>query len=186
MLKTLIRSLIVQWEKLISKIKRIQPIDGSSYGLLCIRTARYKGKTLELTDKSRLSKGDFIIEMHLSNIILAKGSVGNATVASDLQLFPYIRAELIILCKYLHSHELHTKIKAIGGMTIHGPGLRRFGFTLYPAQKNLLTALATIWMRILRWAFSHPREAVRLRNRPPKNLENFYMPISQFFQKYDV
>jgi hypothetical protein len=183
-LKYLIRSVIIQWEKYFCRIKKIQPMENSSYDLLNIRKTKYKGETLRLADDCILTKGDCIIEVHLSNIVLAKGKVGNATVASDLQLLPIIRAELFTLGKYLHSREIEASIKAIGGVTIHGPGIRRLGFSLYSGQKNLSNTLAEIWMRILRWAFSRPNEAVRMRNRSPRHLEHFYMPISQFIQKY--
>lgn len=186
MLKKLVRNVIVLWEKFICKVKKIQPLIDSRYGLLCIRTIRHKGKTIKLTDNCFLNKGDFIIELHLSNVLLAKGTVGNATVASDLQLFPYIRTELFLLGKYIHSQNLHMKIKAIGGVTIHGPGIRRLGFYLYPAQKDIYATLISIWMSILRWSFSRPKEAVRLKNRSPRYLEYFYMPTSQFLDKYGV
>jgi hypothetical protein len=183
-LKSIIRSVIVQWEKLICRLKKIQPIKGSSYNLLRIKTAKYKGEVLRIADNCSLNKGDCIIELHLSNIVLAKGTVGNATVASDLQLFPYIRGELFVLGKYLRLQQFNMNIKAIGGVTIHGPAMRRLGFSLYPGQKCLGNSLVSIWMRILRWVFSRPNKAVRVRNRPSRNLEHFYMPISQFVQKY--
>ena len=186
MLKKLVRTGVVQWEKFICKVKKIQPISGSRYGLLCIRTIKHKGKTIKFTDNHFLNKGDFIIELHLSNVVLVKGSVGDATVASDMQLFPYIRSDLFLLGKYLHSQGLHAKIKAIGGVTIHGPGIRRFGFILYPGQKSLSNTLVSIWMKILRWAFSRPKEAVRLKSHHPRHLEHFYMPTSQFLDKYGV
>lgn len=184
MLRSLIKIGIVQWEKLICKFKKIQPIEGSAYGLLCLKASRYKGQPINLADNSCLNKGDCIIELHLSNIVLAKGRVGNATVASDLQLIPYIRSELFTLGKLLHLRKDECDIKAIGGVTIHGPGIRRLGFSLYPVHRNAKNTLISIWMRILRWAFSHPKEAVRLRNRIPRYLEHFYMPTSQFIEKY--
>ena len=186
MLKNLIRSFIVPWDRFMCKINKIQPITGSSYSLLCIKTTKYKGRNLKLSDDYVLNKGDIIIEIHLSNVILAKGTVGTAAVASDLQLFPYVRAELFLLGKYLRSQNLHTNIKAVGGVTVHGPSLRRFGFTLYPGQKNFSDALVSIWMRILQWAFSRPKEVVRAKKHPPRHLEHFYMPTSQFLQKYGV
>lgn len=184
MLKYLIRSVIIQWEKCFCRIKKIKAIKDSSYDLLSIRKTKYKGETLRLADNCILTKGDCIIEVHLSNIVLAKGKVGDATVASDLQLIPYIRGELFLLGKYLLLRDFNTSIKAVGGVTIHGPGVRRLGFSLYPCQNSLNNSLVSFWMRILRWAFSRPNEAVRMRNRPPRHLEHFYMPISQFIQKY--
>ena len=186
MLKNLVRTGVVHWEKFICKVKKIQPISDSRYGLLCIRTIKYKGQTIKFADNHFLNKGDFIIELHISNVVLAKGAVGDATVASDLQIFPYIREDLFLLGKYLRSQCPHTKIKAIGGVTIHGPGIRRFGFTLYPGQKSLSNTLASIWMKLLRWGFSHPKEIVRIRKHHPRHLEYFYMPITQFLDKYGV
>ncbi len=185
MLKNFVKSIIVQWEKLICRIKRIQPLEGSNYGLLCIRKTKYKGETLRLTDNSFLNKGDCIIELHLSNIVLAKGIVAeNATVSLDLQIISYMRGELFILGRYLRLQGIDSRIKSIGGVTIHGPGIRRLGFSLYPGKNTLSNSLVFIWMRILRWTFSNPKEAVRLRKRSPRHLEHFYMPISQFIQKY--
>lgn len=184
MFKRFAKILIVLWEKFICMIENIQPIEGSNYNLICIKKVKYRGNPLSLSESCILTKGDYLIEMHLSNILLAKGKVGNATVASDLQLFSYIRNELYTLGKLLRSEQMDANIKAIGGVTIHGPGIRRFGFSLYPSQVNFHNTIVTLWMRFLRWVFSNPKEVVKNKNRSPRHLEYFYMPLSQFIQKY--
>ena len=86
MLKSIIRPIITLWEKIFSWAENIKPVEGSPYGLLRMSVHPYKGLPATLDDETKISPGDYVLELHISNLTLAQGVVAGIEVTSDIQL----------------------------------------------------------------------------------------------------
>src|SRR5690554_294085 len=113
MLKTVIRPIITLWEKFFSRVENINIIENSPYGLLRMSVHPFKGQTTFLSDGTKIDPGDYVIELHISNLTLAKGEVGGIKVASDIQLLSLFREEMSNLAHLAGQGKLDPRVKAI-------------------------------------------------------------------------
>lgn len=73
MLKKLIVPVFILWEKIYSWIYRIRIVDNSPYQLLRIAVHPHKGEPLPLDKDDHVQPGDYVAELHISNIAIARG-----------------------------------------------------------------------------------------------------------------
>ena len=158
MLKSIIRPIITLWEKIFSWAENIKPVEGSPYGLLRMSVHPYKGLPATLDDETKISPGDYVLELHISNLTLAQGVVAGIEVTSDIQLLRLFREEIAHLAQQAHQGKLDPRIKAIWGVSMMGPALRRLGFTLEPMKEGMGSNMIVMWMTFLKWVFS-PKDA---------------------------
>ena len=149
MLKKLIVPVFILWEKIYSWIYRIRIVDNSPYQLLRIAVHPHKGEPLPLDKDDHVQPGDYVAELHISNIAIARGKVGNVTVASDVHLLPLFRKEMQNLAALIRQGKLDPRVKALWGVTLFGPGVRRLGFSVRPMPGRNTDRLKL--MTFLRW-----------------------------------
>ena len=154
MLKSIIRPIITLWEKLFSWAENIKPVEDSPYGLLRMSVHPYKGLPATLDDGTKVDPGDYVLELHISNLTLAQGMVAGVEVASDIQLLRLFREEIAHLAQLVHQGKLDPRIKAIWGVSMMGPALRRLGFILEPMKEGMGSRMIIMWMTFLKWVFS--------------------------------
>lgn len=188
MLKSIIRPILSLWEKLFSWVENISIIENSPYGLLRMSIHPYKGRTTTLPDGTRVSKGDLIMELHISNLTLAKGEVDNIKVASDIQLLPLFREEIANVRQLWANKKLDPSIKAIWGVTMMGPAMRRLGFIVKPMEKDFRSNFIMGWMKFLKWVFSpHDSRNPHRKNQRKKTKRQgseYWMSMDNLLEKY--
>ena len=184
MIKRLIVPVFVLWEKIYSWIYRIRIVENSPYKLLRIAIHPYRGEPLPLEENTYVQPGDYVAALHISTIAIARGKVGSVTVASDIHLLPLFREELRNLARLIRQDKLDPRVKALWGVTLFGPGVRRLGFLvrLLPAGKN--TARLRGWMRFLRWVFSPPTAKKPSKTSTARQPMEFWTSTLQFIEKY--
>ena len=137
MLRSIIRPVITLWEKFFSWAENINPIENSPYGLLRMSVHPYKGRPTSLDDGTEVSPGDYVLEIHISNLTLAQGVVAGVEVASDIQLLRLFREEIAHLACLAQRGKLDPKVKAVWGVTMMGPAMKRLGFALEPMDEDM-------------------------------------------------
>ena len=129
MLKTILRPIIILWEKIFERLENIKVVENSPYGLLRMAVHPYKGQPTILADGTKLNTGDYVIELHISHLTLAKGKVGHVEVANDIRLLPLFREEMYNLARLASRGKLDPRAKVIWGITMMGPGLKGWDFS---------------------------------------------------------
>ena len=181
MLKKLIVPVFILWEKIYSWIYRIRIVDNSPYQLLRIAVHPHKGEPLPLDKDDHVQPGDYVAELHISNIAIARGKVGNVTVASDVHLLPLFRKEMQNLAALIASKLTSC---ALWGVTLFGPGVRRLGFSVRPMPPGRNTDRLKNWMTFLRWVFSPPTAKKPSKTSAGRQPMEFWISTQQFTEKY--
>lgn len=184
MLKKIIRPIFILWEKLFSRIAGIKPLENSPYKLLRLAVQPYKGEPLPLADGTFVKPGDYVAELHISNITISKGKVGNITIGSDIHLLPLFREEMHLLGQLILQGKLDPKVKALWGVTLFAPAVRRLGFSIRPLPPGRNRTKLKIWMSFLRWVFSPPKVKKPSKTSAAREPQEFWISIEQFVEKY--
>lgn len=176
--------MITLWEKFFSWVENISIIENSPYGLLRMSVHPFKGQPTVLSDGTKVNPGDYILEIHISNLTLAKGEVGGVKVASDIQLLPLFRQEMSNLANLAKEGRLDPRIKALWGVTMLGPGLRRLGFELEPMEEGPSSRFLVKWMNFLKWVFSPSGSEASSKHKSRLKGHQYWMSIEQLIEKY--
>jgi len=180
----ILRPFINLWERFFSWKKNIQMVEGSPHGLLRIAFHPYHGDPIPLSDEDEIKSGDYIAELHIANLTLAKGKVGDIEVASDIQLLPLFRNEMRNLARLAQENKLDPRVKAFWGVTMMGPGLRRLGFNLRPMKESRSRASLRIWMNFLKWVYSPPGAQKHRKSKTAREPQEYWMSIDYLIKKY--
>ncbi len=185
MIKRLILPVFVLWEKFYSWIYGIRIVENSPYQLLRIAIHPHKGEPLPLDENVYVQPGDYVAELHISNIAIARGKVGNVTVASDIHLLPLFREEMRNLARLIRQGKLDPRVKALWGITLFGPGVRRMGFSVRPLPPGKNTTRLKNWMSFLRWVFSPSTAKKPSKTGTTRQPMEFWISIQQFIERYN-
>jgi len=184
MLKKLIVPVFILWEKIYSWIYGIHTVENSPYQLLRVAIHPYKGEPLPLDENNSVQPGEYVAELHISNIAISRGKVGDVKVASDIHLLPLFREEMRNLARLIRQGKLDPRIKALWGITLFGPGVRRMGFSVRPLPPGKNTTRLKNWMTFLRWLFSPPAAKKPSKTSASRQPMEFWISTQQFIEKY--
>jgi len=184
MLKIILRVFINLWERFFSWKENVKIVEDSPHGLIRIAFHPYQGDPIPLSDEEEIRAGDYIAELHIANLTLAKGKVGDVEVKSDLQLLPLFRDEMRNLARLAEERKLDPRVKAIWGVTMMGPGLRRLGFNLRPMKKSPNRTSMKIWMSFLKWLYSPPGTQKHRKTKANREPQEYWMSIDYLIKKY--
>ncbi len=184
MLKQILRPIFTRWEIYFAKKDKIQTLEGSPYGFIRYNVHPYQGKPLPLEDGSEIRQGDPVIELHISNLATVKGRIGSVELSSDLQLLPIIKEELALLGRQLASGELAPHAKAVFGITLFAPVLRRLGFSVRQMEDGKEKERLKKWMSFLRWLFAPSRVNTKSKSRHLRQPYEFWISREEFIKKY--
>ncbi len=184
MLKLIIRPVIILWEKIFEQIANIKTVENSPYDLLRMTVHPYTGQPTTLADGTQLNRGDYVIELHISNLTLAKGKVGDVKVAGNIRLLPLFREEMHNLAQLASQGKLDPRAKVIWGVTMMGPGLKRLGFELKPMEDLPNAGFLVLWMNFLKWVFSPSRSKASPKHRSKQKGCQYFMSVDRLIKRY--
>lgn len=153
-IKMYIVSLLLLIDRITIKRMGCITIPGSTYNLIKICYIQYKGKKLEFEDGTIVNKGDLIGEMHLSNIAISCGKIGDTIITSELQLLGIIRNELKLLAQVLLHHQMSPRVSTYYSTSLLGAGAKRLGFRIIEIPQTLEIKRMALWMSLLRKYFA--------------------------------
>ncbi len=148
-MSVLARFILTPWEKLYSRIARERTVTGGP-GIGAVSLHPHHGAPVSLSDGSVISAGDQILELHLINYRLREVmQLGDSLASNELTL---LRQEYAALARLAQCGEI-PDFKAVYGMTLLSPLVRRLGFEVFPAPPTLGNRLIAAWQDVLRRAF---------------------------------
>jgi MFS family permease len=129
------------WERITMRIHPTMLVPGATKGVLRVRLARFRGRSIELPDGTRVRRGDRIVELHLNNRRL--------TQVASLGTFALLRMmadDLRALAAWVEQPDFPADVRALHGVTLLSRAGPRLGFTLRARPKNLHTWLERFFM----------------------------------------
>ncbi len=175
-MSALARLILTPWEKLYSKVARERPVTGGS-GVGAVSLHPYHGPRVSLSDGPVIESGDPILELHLINYRLRDVmESGDSLASNELTL---LRQEYAALARLAQRGQL-PDFKAVYGMTLLSPLVRRLGFEVFQAPPTLIYRLIAAWQDILRRAY-YPGGRAR---RNKRGLVVYWMPREKLIDLY--
>jgi len=113
-----------RWERLAKSMWPIIEIPGARYGMLHLRTARYRGEPLVLPDGTKITEGSLLGELHCNNGVILQ------LVREDANPFAARRLDLRSLSKWIEQDSVGVQIEALRAGTILTTAASRLGFTV--------------------------------------------------------
>jgi hypothetical protein len=139
-------SFLYRLDSVIVKAAGWTHIPHSDTNFMYISPYRYRGQLITLKDGTTISKGDWIVELHLDNKEL------EALNTSYTSLIRLLRGELLAL-KSCFMEGQYSDIKAVFGITVFYEIAVRQGFTVLDISSKLKRFSWSLWENILRAAF---------------------------------
>lgn len=159
-MRTILRWIFLPWEWLYSKLERTRPVPGGrGIGRFTIHT--HQGEPVTLSDGQTVSRGAVILELHLVNSKMRDLTAADGT---PIAIEPALRKEYELLAQAARRGDI-PDFKAVYGMTLLSPFVRRFGFDVQLAPDTRQNRMIAGWQRILRIVF-HPTGRIRQTKRP--------------------
>lgn len=149
--------------------------------VLRVRLTRYKGKSVVLSDGSRINKNDLLIKIHLHNIRLLKEM---QYIKSELKktrhVYKKIEKSLPELATYIRAHQKSPEIKGIIGITALNRGSGRLGFEKADITNRLYKFFKQLALvPICYLSVEEPRKALK-RHRP----SYLFMSKNKLLERY--
>ncbi|HZU14673.1 MAG TPA: hypothetical protein VFB58_17690 [Chloroflexota bacterium] len=110
------------WERLVHIVQPLTPVPGATANVVSIRFTRYHGRPFELPDRTPISAGDALVEVHLNN-----ARVAAITRDSYWKLAPAFKSDLGAVARALERGEL-PPFKALTAQTLLVSAGRLVGF----------------------------------------------------------
>lgn len=127
-----------------TKLECIQHSDGRP-AVFRIRLTRYKGRTITLSDGTKICKNDVLVKIHLHNVRLLQEMLGlDEPVNKAFLLYRRVQEALPDLAAYVVQHPQTEQIKGIIGITMLNTGYRRLGF-----ESVTLSSRMYLWFKRL-------------------------------------
>ncbi|NLJ41952.1 MAG: hypothetical protein GX352_10170 [Clostridiales bacterium] len=185
MLKSMLRPVVSLWERFFIWAYKVTPIEGSPHGLLRISAHPYKGKPETLSDGTRVLPGDYVLELHISNMIIYTGNGADRKVISGHEFLGPFRQEIANLAHLARLGRLDSRVKAVWGVTMLGAGLKRLGFELKPMEAGFCTKCLILWMNFLKWLYSPTQRSSAGKSKNPRRQGyQYWLSIEQLIEKY--
>lgn len=148
-----------------------------------VRLTRYKGKTMILSDGSKITKNDLLVRIHLHNVRIFE-ELHN--VKSELKktrlLYRQVEHSLPLIAVYINQHRKKEEIKGVIGITMINNGVSRLG--LEPVE---ITNRAYKWWKSLIqvpiYILSAPHPSLKQFRK--KNPNYLFMSKDLLLSKYD-
>lgn len=101
----------------------------SNKSIFRVRITRYKGKTMTLSDGTKIRKNDLLLKIHLHNIRLLMQFIH---IKNDLsrsrKIYKTVLYSMPSLAIFLKNHPLEQNIKGVIGITMINKGVKQLGF----------------------------------------------------------
>jgi hypothetical protein len=105
------------------------PYDGDGGNIFRVRLTKYRGKSVVLSDGTRINKNDTLVKIHLHNARLLKEFHGiKSEIKKAKLIYRYVQKSLPGVEQYIRNQTQGEKIKGIIGITSLNKGCERLGF----------------------------------------------------------
>lgn len=109
-----------------------------------VRLMRYRGADVTLADGTCLQRGDFLLKIHLHNVVLLKEiSPMLNNIKKGRYIYRLVENSLPGIASYIQNHPKSEQIKGIIGITILNKGCHSLGFETY--------SISSLCYRVFKW-----------------------------------
>lgn len=157
----IIKKVFEAFEKKIVRMNKWTYIPNSKNNMMYFNIYPYKGKSVALNDGTQIISGDIIGEIHIDNIKVK-------TVDTQYNNMMKIFFDELYALKVAFLEGKYPEVKAIYGMSVLHPLVKRKGFTIISIDNSLKKLFITIWENILRIIFRQNKLKGRKKLREPK------------------
>ena len=172
-------------DRLIIISYHIKPLRTDENSIICLELRRYKGRPIMLSDGSKVTAGDRIIELHLNNAWFRKRREVTP-IASGLywEVLQWFAKDLSYLAKQLADGTFGRSITALHGITFLHMGARRLGFQIEELPNALWKRLTQFYLTGLMQIF-HPQGRERVKaNGKPLEIKGIWLSKAELLRKY--
>jgi hypothetical protein len=144
------RYVLTPWEKVYSRLAHENKVVGGA-GIGAFSIHPHHGGTVTLADGTEIAHGDPVLELHLINFRIrdAVNAVNDQSATNELTLLKHEYQALANMARRGETPDF----KAVFGMTLLSPMVRRLGFEVFPAPDTRANKIIAAWQDILRRAY---------------------------------
>lgn len=172
------------WDAVYQRCTRLQYVEKGE-NLFRVVLLKYHGDPLTTRDGVRIEPGDWILKLHLHNLMLAE-TLRKAPPGAQLgiRVLREIRRSLPGLARYVASHPRRSEIKGLMGTTFLYRGAESLGFDVCDVPPTLYFRYKNYYLKGLLWLM-HPEGYKRLAEK--KNYlitRRVYMSTDELLRRY--
>jgi hypothetical protein len=114
------------------------PTSSANNSIFRVRITKYKGKTMILSDGTKISKNDLLLKIHLHNIrLLWEFIFIKNELCRTRKIYQTVLYSMPSLALYLTHHPLEENIKGVIGITTVNKGVSQLGFECFSPSSTL-------------------------------------------------
>lgn len=179
--KKMLISLWLMWEKAFHAMFKLKQVGDSSDPTFYYRVVTYTGKDVDLTEGSRIVKGDLVAELHFDNKMLSDiAMTSKSPIATGIRMLREVEQALPQLAVQLEDDPDAKDIKAVYGVTMIHRGADRLGFEVLKLPDGWFARTSRIYLRILVKVLTNKKHSNNARSRrEPITPRMLLMPVQR-------
>ncbi|WP_246059693.1 YkoP family protein [Paenibacillus lautus] len=165
LLKTVMQSSWMIWERIFSFISRFRSSHISRFGICTVMIKKHRGECILCEDSTVIQNGDLVGELHLDNETILKLIRSEGPDRAALKIARLARKSMLQICRAYEDQSEFSKVSALVGITLLHRGLTHgLGFEHQAMKPDLFQKLTTSYLRML-LSVMHPDGKSRIDRR---------------------
>lgn len=165
LLKSVMQSSWMIWERLFSFLSRFRSVHISRFGICTVIIKKHRGEAIICEDSTVIQNGDLVGELHLDNETILKLIRSEGADRAALKIARLGRKSMQQISRAYESQSEFRKVNALVGITLLHRGLTHgLGFEHRTMKSGLFQKLTTSYLRIL-LSVMHPEGKSRIDRR---------------------
>ncbi|MCV4231755.1 polysaccharide deacetylase [Virgibacillus sp. LDC1] len=165
LLKTVMQSSWMMWERIFSFISRFRSSHISRFGICTVMIKKHRGECIVCEDSTVIQNGDLVGELHLDNETILKLIRSEGPDRAALKIARLARKSMLQISRAYEDQSEFSKVSALVGITLLHRGLTHgLGFEHQLMKPDLFQKLTTSYLRML-LSVMHPDGKSRIDRR---------------------
>jgi hypothetical protein len=165
LLKTVMQSSWMIWERIFSFISRFRSSHISRFGICTVMIKKHRGECILCEDSTVIQNGDLVGELHLDNETILKLIRSEGPDRAALKIARLARKSMLQISRAYEDQSEFSKVSALVGITLLHRGLTHgLGFEHQAMKPDLFQKLTTSYLRML-LSVMHPDGKSRIDRR---------------------
>ncbi|GIO96745.1 hypothetical protein J14TS5_18310 [Paenibacillus lautus] len=165
LLKTVMQSSWMIWERIFSFISRFRSSHISRFGICTVMIKKHRGECIVCEDSTVIQNGDLVGELHLDNETILKLIRSEGPDRAALKIARLARKSMLQISRAYEGQSEFSEVSALVGITLLHRGLTHgLGFEHQAMKPDLFQKLTTSYLRML-LSVMHPDGKSRIDRR---------------------
>ncbi|MCT1399033.1 polysaccharide deacetylase [Paenibacillus sp. p3-SID867] len=150
LLKTVMQSSWMMWERIFSFISRFRSSHISRFGICTVMIKKHRGERIVCEDSTIIQNGDLVGELHLDNETILKLIRSEGPDRAALKIARLARKSMLQISRAYEDRSEFSEVSALVGITLLHRGLTHgLGFEHQAMKPDLFQKLTTSYLRML-------------------------------------